>query len=563
MALSWPQWYLQFIAANPGVSQADAYKWYQSGAQPVFQGKVSGDMVQAAGAPPVSQQTAVLPKIGANGGVVGDDYAGNNFYGRNANVASLQQGQSSSIPEGETPPVIDASGRIVVNPTPYGEKNNSFTGALREGTGGAILALAGGAAFGGAGAAGAGTDAASLSAADAAGGLMPEYGTTAAYNAGIGGATAPTLQGYYGAQSPTLLADSGQSVTDVGPPLTGPGSAGQPYDMGQVTVSAPANSAPVQAMGNTPISSVTGITPGSTLYSGASIPTPDLSSVPGGLQDIPQLSSADLGAVQTAAGSSTAAGGSSALVGGAVPAAAAGAGTAAVNGVGSDPAPAPAPSSPQDIQMGQGTSTGGYNVDPNTGDVTGGGNAANGAAGAGGTALSRILGGNASAADWASVLGTGGATALGMYGANQQANAMQGMYNQFLGLGAPSRDRYEASFDPNFDISKMPGVQSALDTTNQSMLRQASIGGNPAGNPSVLAEINKYALGSVALPALQQYRNQNAATGGYGAFNSAAPSAGAGAISAGGNVYNAAGYGLGQITNPMPTLDQYFKKSAA
>jgi hypothetical protein len=177
------------------------------------------------------------------------------------------------------------------------------------------------------------------------------------------------------------------------------------------------------------------------------------------------------------------------------------------------------------------------------------------------TPLSRVLAGTGSTADWLSLGGTTLATGLGIYGANEQSNALHDQYSQYLGLGAPSRARYEASFSPNFKLSDIPGFQDALNTTTDTLLRRASTGGNPAGNPGVLAEINRYVAGNLALPTLEQYRNQNAATGGYGAFNSAAPSLGTASINAGAGSLNAAGYGINQLTNPMPTLDQLFRQA--
>lgn len=162
--------------------------------------------------------------------------------------------------------------------------------------------------------------------------------------------------------------------------------------------------------------------------------------------------------------------------------------------------------------------------------------------------------GTASTADWLSVIGGGAATGLGIYGANEQANKLKEIADRYYATGAPSRDRYEASFAPGFRAADMPGYQDALDTSTESLLRKASTGGNPVGNPGVMAEIAKYVTGNVALPALQNYRSQNANTGGYSSFNTAAPSAATGAVGAGSNVYNAIGSGIADLTNPRMTL---------
>lgn len=190
--------------------------------------------------------------------------------------------------------------------------------------------------------------------------------------------------------------------------------------------------------------------------------------------------------------------------------------------------------------------------------------AAAGAGGIGATKLSDILNGNVSLEDVLGKLTLGNlgniaGTAASVYGANEAANKMKAMYDQYLGLGAPSRSRYEASFQPGFDITQDPALKSALDASTDALLRRGSVGGNPYGNPGVLADINKYTMSNVALPYLQSYRNQNASTGGYGAFNTAAPGTGAGAVNAGSEVYTDLGRGIGRMMNPQPTLQDFFK----
>jgi hypothetical protein len=182
------------------------------------------------------------------------------------------------------------------------------------------------------------------------------------------------------------------------------------------------------------------------------------------------------------------------------------------------------------------------------------------AAGAGSTAAGRIIRGQGTLEDYLSVGGTLGATGLSIYGNQQTADKYDTLARDYMSLGAPSRQRYEASFDPNFDITKLPGLQGAMDVSSQSLLRQLSTQGNPYGNPGGLIEAQKYLMGNLALPALQNYRNQNAATGGFGAFSTAAPQAAGNAITAGGNMYSDIGRGLGNITNPPTSLEQILKQ---
>ena len=164
------------------------------------------------------------------------------------------------------------------------------------------------------------------------------------------------------------------------------------------------------------------------------------------------------------------------------------------------------------------------------------------------------------------------------------------------GVGAQSRDRYEASFSPTFDVNSLPGLRSALDTAYQGVLRGLSTQGNPYGNPGGLTEAQNYITGNVILPELNRYRTLNAGTGGYQQYagsgatipgiNSSLPGSvsttsnvSGGNSSAGGNIptngglsasmqgvqadaggYNALGFGLNNILNPPSSIEQLLKK---
>jgi hypothetical protein len=183
-----------------------------------------------------------------------------------------------------------------------------------------------------------------------------------------------------------------------------------------------------------------------------------------------------------------------------------------------------------------------------------------------GTALSRlwnsVTGGNSSSVgDLAKILGNVGAAGLGAYASNQQAGALTDLANKYMGFGAPSRDRYEASFAPGFDLSASdPAYKGALDSTMDATLRRLSTQGNPFGNPGGLIEANKAVVNSTALPALQEYRRLNAGTGGLANMNAAAPATANAAIGASGNVYNAIGSGIADITNPKTSCADLIKK---
>ncbi len=178
-----------------------------------------------------------------------------------------------------------------------------------------------------------------------------------------------------------------------------------------------------------------------------------------------------------------------------------------------------------------------------------------------GSALSRIIDGSATTADYLSVLGSGAATGLGLYASNQQSNALQDLANKYLDFGAPSRARYEASMTPGFDPTTIPGYSGALDTASQSILRKLSAtGGNPYGNPGGLIEANKAIVSGTALPAVQEYQRLNAGTGGIANLTAAAPAASSSAIGSNTNFYNALGAGISTLTNPQSSLADLYKK---
>ncbi len=170
------------------------------------------------------------------------------------------------------------------------------------------------------------------------------------------------------------------------------------------------------------------------------------------------------------------------------------------------------------------------------------------------SALSRIISNNGTATtdDWLKTLGTVGSTALGMYNSSQQADAQKALADKADSYTAPSRARYESSFQPGFNIGTADPAFAALkDQTQTGLLaRLSATGGNPYGNPSGLIEANKQIGASLDAPWLQNYRNQNAATSGIGAYSAAAPGASQAAINAQGGALTTLGAGLGDILNP-------------
>jgi hypothetical protein len=165
---------------------------------------------------------------------------------------------------------------------------------------------------------------------------------------------------------------------------------------------------------------------------------------------------------------------------------------------------------------------------------------------------------------------------VGAFAANQQGDAISELgakedarVREFMKYGAPSRDRYEASFAPGFDVAGITGLQGAMDTAGDTLLRRLSAkSGNPYGDPGGLAEVQNYITGNLALPALQNYRNQNAATGGFGAFNTTAAGGGnSGALNLAGvnadaGVWNALGDSAASVFSKKRTLADLLKEFA-
>ncbi len=157
-------------------------------------------------------------------------------------------------------------------------------------------------------------------------------------------------------------------------------------------------------------------------------------------------------------------------------------------------------------------------------------------------------------ASLAKILGTLGGAGLSYLGGQKQASSLNSLAQQNLAYGAPSRARFEASMTPGFDPMSIPGYSGALDTASKGILaRLSATGGNPYGNPGGLIDANKQIINGTALPAIQNYQNENLNAGfgpGFGASNTAAT----GAINANAGSLTGAAGALGQLTAPDNSL---------
>jgi len=186
------------------------------------------------------------------------------------------------------------------------------------------------------------------------------------------------------------------------------------------------------------------------------------------------------------------------------------------------------------------------------GALSGAGAAAGGGAltQAAGSAMSRILDGTATTADWTQVLGAGASAGLGAAGANAQAGAYSDVADKYLALGAPYRDKLLETYQPGYSIADSPDFMNALDVGAQAAARATSAkSGNPVDNPGAYAEMQKYISGSLALPQLNTTRSQLGTFGQLGTNIAGSNDTAAAGQTSG--AYNALGYGLGQITQPQ------------
>ena len=195
---------------------------------------------------------------------------------------------------------------------------------------------------------------------------------------------------------------------------------------------------------------------------------------------------------------------------------------------------------------GLGSGGGGLTAAESMGGVATGGAGAPSVPPGSGSLASRILDGTATTADYLQGLGTVGSAALGLYGQNKQIDALSANADKYLAMGAPYRDRLNASYAPGFSMADQPDFQNALDVGAQAAARATSARvGNPTGNPGAYADMQKYISGSLALPQLNTYRSQLGTFGQLG--TNTAGSSDAAAAGATGN-YGDVGLALGALT---------------
>jgi len=159
-------------------------------------------------------------------------------------------------------------------------------------------------------------------------------------------------------------------------------------------------------------------------------------------------------------------------------------------------------------------------------------------------------------------LGTLGSTALGVYGANQQANSLEKLAQQYAGFGAPYRaELLNLTKNPSSFLSS-DRAQVPVQMGTDALARSLSVQGNPAGSGRALQELQSYATNGL-YSQLANRENQLANFGGLSQFNAAAPGLQTAAIGSNNNIYNALGSGLANLTNPTPSLSDLMKALGA
>lgn len=139
---------------------------------------------------------------------------------------------------------------------------------------------------------------------------------------------------------------------------------------------------------------------------------------------------------------------------------------------------------------------------------------------------------------------------IGAIGSKQQADKQDKLAKEYLALGEPSRQRYEASFQPGFSMGQDPGFQDALNQAAKANLHALSVQGNPAGSPNAWNQTLTDVFQRFAYPALQNYRNMNSNAGGISNLQTSVPQIAMNSINSEKGIWDAVGAGAADIFNP-------------
>lgn len=187
------------------------------------------------------------------------------------------------------------------------------------------------------------------------------------------------------------------------------------------------------------------------------------------------------------------------------------------------------------------------------------------------SALSRILDGTATTADWLSVGGSAGAGLLGAYGSSQQADQLGRIADQqaaqhaeSVAMGAPYRGRLADLYANPTGFLTSPEVQVPVQQGTDALARSLSIKGNPAGSGNALQQLQSYSSDQL-FGKLGSEKDRLAGYGGLTAYNNqgaqpAPTDAAAAQLRSQGNVFSTLGNAAGNIFNPATSLDQLMRQ---
>ena len=175
------------------------------------------------------------------------------------------------------------------------------------------------------------------------------------------------------------------------------------------------------------------------------------------------------------------------------------------------------------------------------------------------TALSRILEGRATNDDWLSVLGTAGATGLGVYTANRQTDLLENLSKEYSGYGAPYRQKLTDLYANPSGFLSSPEVQVPVQQGTDAAARALSAKvGNPVFSGTALSELQNYASNQL-FGKLGQEKDRLAGFGGLTGYNAAAPGAATAAIAAQPGALTTLAGGISDILNPKQSLTDLMK----
>ena len=94
--------------------------------------------------------------------------------------------------------------------------------------------------------------------------------------------------------------------------------------------------------------------------------------------------------------------------------------------------------------------------------------------------------------DWGRIASGAGSAALGMYGANQSADAMERISDKYMNLGAPYRQKLSDLYANPDSFLTSKEVTTPVQQGTDALARALSVKGNPTGSGNALQEMQNY-----------------------------------------------------------------------